>query len=278
MSVERHVTVAAVQMNSGQHAEANLAAALAGIDQAAARGAALVVLPELFTCLGRPEAIVAAAQTVPGPTTDALSGAAARCGLTLVAGSLPERSEVPGRVWNTSLVFDAQGTIRARYRKLHRFDVDLPGRVTYRESNWVAAGDEVVVVETPLGRLGLAICYDLRFPELFRQHAAAGAEWLVVPSAFAEATGRDHWEVLLRARAIENQAFVIAANQCGTHGGALTTHGHSAIVDPWGRVLAMAADRPEVITAVVDRAQLAEVRRQLPALAHRRPLPPTRIG
>jgi len=260
---------AAVQLNSREDCAANLAAATRWCEEAARRGASLVALPETFTCLGRPEAMLAAAEEIPGATSEALGRLAARLGVTLLAGSLPERAG-EGRAYNTSLLFDPQGRLLARYRKRHLFDVDLPGRVTHRESQWFAAGDDVATVDTPCGKLGLAICYDLRFPEHFRRLADAGAEVIAIPSAFTLATGRDHWEVLLRARAIENQAFVIAPNQFGQHTPALTSFGRSTIIDPWGTPLAIAADGEGLALAEINPQRLAEIRGQLPALRHRR--------
>ena len=193
------------------------------------------------------------------------AGAAAR--ITLVAGSYCEQSTVSGKGFNTSLLIGPEGTILARYRKQHLFDLDIPGQVHCRESDWLLAGDQVCATNTPCGPIGQAICYDLRFADLFRQLIDAGSEILCVPSAFMLATGRDHWEVLLRTRAIENQAYVIAPNQFGQHAPGLTTYGRSMIVDPWGTVLATAADGVGVIFAEVDRPRVAAVPKQLPALA-----------
>jgi len=268
---------AAVQMQSGEDKGANLATATRLVEQAAAAGAQLVALPELFNCLGRYETVAAQAETVPGPTSDAMAALAARLHITLLAGSIAERDAAVSNaspdaaVYNTSLLFDPDGRLLARYRKIHRFDVDLPGKVVARESQWFAAGRDVAPVATSLGTLGVAICYDLRFPELFRRLSAAAAQVIIVPSAFTLYTGRDHWEVLLRARAIENQAFVIAPNQCGRHSPQLTSYGHSAIVDPWGRVLACAPENGEaLVSSAIDLDQLAAIRKHLPALTHRR--------
>jgi len=263
---------AAVQMESGEDKAANLAAATRLIEQAAADGARLVALPELFNCFGRFETVVAQAEPIPGPTSDALGQIAARLHVVLSAGSIAERDEATGRTFNTSLLFDPQGRLLVRYRKIHRFDVELPGQVSVRESKWISAGENVAAAATSLGTVGVAICYDLRFPELFRRLASAGAEIIVIPSAFTHATGRDHWEVLLRARAIENQAYIVAPNQAGHRPPQPASHGHSAMIDPWGRVLAMADDAQHetIVTAVIDLQRLAEIREQLPALAHRR--------
>jgi len=294
-------TVAAVQMNSGESKEANYAKAGALVRRAAAEGASLVVLPEYFNCLGDRRRMSAEAEELRGPTAEWLATLARKLKITLVGGTFCERSPDATRAFNTSLTFDATGTCIATYRKLHLFDVDLPGRLTYCESSWLAPGDDVVVVDLPIGpddthdvdvgenatggltspaphgddkrswRSGLAICYDLRFPELFRLFADAAAELIVVPAAFTKTTGRDHWELLCRARALENQCFLVASNQTGRHA-ALETYGHSLVVDPWGVVLASATEEEGIVAATISRTRLDEVRAQLPALKHRRRL------
>ena len=269
--MEDQLLAAVVQMNSGADRAANCAAAGDLIAQAAGRGARLVVLPELFNCLGSSSEMLAGAEPIPGPTSTWLGELARRHQVVLVGGSICEAAAA-GRAYNTSLLFGPDGRLLATYRKLHLFDVDLPGQVTYRESAWLAAGDRVVVEDTASGRLGLAICYDLRFGRLFDALIEAGAEVLAIPSAFTAATGRDHWEILLRARAIECQAFVLAANQYGRHTPQFTTWGHSAIVDPWGRLLAEVDDGPGIAVAALDFGQLRAIRARLPALAHRRVL------
>ncbi|MBX3415542.1 MAG: carbon-nitrogen hydrolase family protein [Pirellulales bacterium] len=268
--MDERFLAAAVQLNSREDKAANVAAAQHWIEAAAAAGARLIALPEMFTCYGRREAMLAAAEPIPGPTSELLAALAERLRITLIGGSLPEAASQPGKVFNTSLVFGPEGTLLARYRKIHLFDVDLPGRVTVCESNWSLPGDSIATCPTPCGTLGQAICYDLRFPELFRELSARQVELIVVPSAFTRATGRDHWELLIRARAVENQAFLIAPNQVGHHAPGLESYGHSLIVDPWGTPLAVAADEPGLAVAEIDRARLAEIRRNLPALAHRR--------
>jgi predicted amidohydrolase len=268
---------AAVQMQSGEDKGANLATAIRLVEQAAAAGAQLVALPELFNCLGRYETVAAQAEMIPGPTSDVMAALAARLHITLLAGSIAERDSAVANtaaesaVYNTSLLFDPEGRLLARYRKIHRFDVDLPGKVVVRESQWFAAGCNVAPTTTALGTLGIAICYDLRFPELFRRLSSAAAQVMIVPSAFTQHTGRDHWEVLLRARAIENHAYVIAPNQCGRHSPQLASYGHSSIIDPWGRVLACAPEEGEaIVSSMIDLTELAAIRKQLPALTHRR--------
>ena len=265
---------AAVQMNSHENVAANVAAVTRHVEEAARRGASLVALPELFNCLGSQQAMLACAESIPGPTSDAMSRLARRLGIVLLAGSIAERGDSAdnvdgGRAYNTSVLFGPDGVELARYRKLHLFDIDLAG-LSYHESAWLLPGETTVAVETPLGKLGLSICYDLRFPELYRRLIDAGAQLLLVPSAFTLPTGRDHWQVLLRARAIENQSYIIAPNQHGEHGSALTTYGRSTIIDPWGTPLACAADGEGIILAEIDLEYLAAIRQRLPALTHRR--------
>lgn len=260
---------AVVQMNSTEDKQANLACAARLAEEAARRGASMVVLPEMFACLGRAEAMLAAGEDIPGATSDFLAKLSLRLKITLVGGSIPERSKDAERVFNTSLVFGANGALLGKYRKLHLFDVELPGGRSYRESDWSLAGESTCVLDSPIARLGLAICYDLRFGELFRILNAAGAQVVALPSAFTYATGSDHWEVLLRARAIENQCYVLAANQFGTHGEKLVTYGRSMIVDPWGIVLATAADGPGVALAEINLDRVRQVRAQMPQRLHR---------
>jgi predicted amidohydrolase len=261
---------AAIQMQSGPDVEANLARADVLVRTAADRGAALVVLPEVFTWRGLRDDEAAIPTTVPGAVSDWLCRLAADLRVLLVGGSFLERSPEARRAYNTSLLIDATGTIRASYRKMHLFDVDLPGRVTVRESDARVPGGEVVTVATDLGTIGMSICYDLRFPELYRRLASAGATIVTVPSAFTAHTGAAHWEPLLRARAIENQVYVIAPNQTGTSPHGFADYGHSMIVDPWGTVVARIDDGEGVITAEIDADLLARVRQEMPCLAHAR--------
>lgn len=268
----RKSIVGAAQMTSGPDKARNLDTAIRLVEEAAARGARLVTLPELFNCLGGSETIVSQSEPVPGPTSQAMSELAARLRIILLAGSIAERVEGSDKVFNTSLLFSPEGKQLACYRKIHLFDIDLPGQITFQESSFMQAGDRMVVTDTAIGRLGQATCYDLRFPELFRRLIAARADVLCVPSAFTLPTGRDHWLPLLRARAIENQTYVIASNQYGRNGPGIVTYGRSAIIDPWGVPLAVAADGETVITAEIDLDQQAEIRERLPALKHRRNL------
>ena len=261
---------AAVQRSSGTDRAANLSRATALIRTAAARGARLVVLPEVFAWRGPRADEPGAFETIPGTTTDMLAAVARACRIHLCIGSILEAVPGDARAFNTSCLMDADGNIVARYRKIHLFDVDLPGRVTVRESATRAPGDEPVVVLTELGVLGLSICYDLRFPELYRRLVRAGAEVLLVPSAFTFPTGAAHWEVLCRARAIESQCYVIAPDQTGRSPHGFADFGESMIVDPWGRVLARAPDGEGLVTAEIDLDYLARVRSELPSLAHAR--------
>jgi len=261
---------AVVQMTSGIDVQANLQTASRWVEAAARDGAKLIALPELFSGLGEAEKMVAQAESIPGRTSNTMAALAARLGVLLLAGSMAERDPGTGQTFNTSLLFSAEGKLLARYRKIHLFDIELAGRVSFQESRWFAAGDEVVTVATELGRLGLATCYDLRFPELFRRLADEAADVILVPSAFTLATGRDHWEVLLRARAIENQVYVVAPNQYGRHTPLMISYGRSMLVDPWGTVLATCPDGEGMAEARIDPQHAARIRRQLPALAHRR--------
>jgi predicted amidohydrolase len=229
-----------------------------------------VVLPEVFAWRGPRAEEAAHAETIPGPSTAAMAAVARETRVHLLMGSILERAADDTRSFNTSCLLSPAGELLTRYRKIHLFDVDLPGRVTVRESDARAPGDEVVVTETELGILGTSICYDLRFPELYRRQAKAGAELLLMPSAFTFTTGSAHWEVLCRARAIENQCYFLAANQTGMSPHGFADFGNSLIVDPWGAVLARAGDGEGVALAEIDRGYLARVRRELPALTHAR--------
>jgi predicted amidohydrolase len=269
MALESYVA-AAVQMSSGPDRSVNLARADGLVREAHAHGARLVVLPEVFAWRGPRTNEPENAERVPGPTTEALGALARELGIYLCAGSLLEA--VPGetRPFNTSCLFAPDGELIGRYRKLHLFDVDIPGRVSVRESETRAPGNEDVTVPTAIGTIGLSVCYDLRFPELYRRLVRAGAEILLIPSAFTFPTGAAHWEVLCRARAIENQCYVIAADQTGTSPTGVPDYGDSCIIDPWGRVLARAGDGEDVVTATIDRDYLARVRRDMPCLTHAR--------
>jgi len=259
---------AAVQMVSGPSVEANLAAAEDLIAQAKARGASLVALPEFFCLFGMRDRdkVAAGERDGDGPIQTFLSESAARHGVWLVGGSVPLLSRDPGKVTNTCLVFDAGGARVARYDKIHLFGLDTETE-RYHESVTVAAGSTTIAVDSPFGRLGLSICYDLRFPELYRR--LAPVDIIFVPSAFTATTGRAHWEILLRARAIENLAYVVAPAQGGTHANGRQTHGHTMVIDPWGRVLDCLPEGPGVVVAEIDSAERSRLRASLPALEHR---------
>ncbi len=263
------VLAACVQMRSGPDVGQNLARVEALVARAAAAGATLVATPENTTLLASPADKVRLAEPIDGPTHRALGELAARHAVWLLVGSVAERCD-DARCYNTSLLFDDQGQLRASYRKLHLFDVDLADGTRFTESAHVAPGDEVVVVDTPVGRLGLSICYDLRFPEVYRRLVDGGAEVIAVPSAFTLTTGRDHWHPLLRARAIETQCFVLAPAQEGPHGGGRHSYGHALVVDPWGTVLAECADGEGIALAEIDLGRVRSARRAIPVSAHRR--------
>ena len=261
--------VACVQMNSRADKAANVATAADLVRRAAAAGARLVVLPETWTYKGGRDGLAAAAEPVDGSSNALLAGLAAELGVYVLAGSIYETSDRPDRFFNTSVLFDPTGAPLAVYRKIHLFDA-VAGAKVYRESDDLLAGETLVSAAVDGVTVGLTICYDLRFPELYRALALRGARVLLVPAAFTEATGRDHWEVLLRARAIENGCFVVAAGQWGAHDGDRVCHGRSMIVDPWGIVLAVAADGVGLCVADLDMGAVDRVREQLPVLDHQR--------
>jgi predicted amidohydrolase len=268
--------VAVLQMRSGIDPAANARALLAGLEAAAAGGAVIVFTPEMTGLLDRDRA--RAASSIVGEEDDlvlaAAREAASRLGLWVQLGSLALRpGGGEGRYVNRGFLIDQTGAIRTRYDKLHLFDVDLPTGERWRESAAYAPGSGAVVAGTPAGRLGLSICYDMRFPDLYRALSDAGAEILAVPAAFTVPTGRAHWHILLRARAIEAGCFVIAAAQVGTHEDGRSTYGHSLVVDPWGEVLLDMGEEPGVGFAEIDLALLQDVRARIPALSHRRPIP-----
>ncbi len=248
----------------------NMATALRLIDEAADLGAKLVGLPENFAFMGRDEDRIASAETLEGPTIATLREVARRRRVHVLAGSIAEKVDDPGKTGNTSVLVSDDGEIVASYRKIHLFDVAIPDGARYAESATVAAGDRTVVAPTALGRVGLSVCYDLRFPELYRRLAQEGADILCIPAAFTLYTGKDHWEVLLRARAIENLAYVLAPAQVGRHSANRVTFGNAMVVDPWGVVLARCADGEGVCVAPVSHGRLEQVRRELPSLNHRK--------
>ena len=275
------LVIAAVQMTSGEDVEANLERARELVREAATAGALIVGLPENFAYLGsRQDHRLNIAEELPpvgadqhrdlGPILGAMRALALKAGVWLLLGGFPEKSSSANRIRNTSVLLNPEGTISAIYRKLHLFDVDVPGGKRFRESETVEPGTDVVVAPTPWGGLGLSICYDLRFPELYRAHAAKGARMIAVPSAFTLETGKDHWHVLLRARAIENQVYVMAPAQVGAHGPTRRSYGHALVVDPWGVVIAECSDQEGFALARLDFAHQDRLREALPVLKHRR--------
>jgi predicted amidohydrolase len=264
--------VAAVQLNSTPDMEHNLTRARALIQEAAGRGVELIALPEHFAYLGPEDENPPSAQPLDGPLVGEFRELARKLKVFLLLGSFPELAPGEALPFNTSVLLSPQGEILATYRKMHLFDVDLDKGPRYRESQFIQAGTEPAVAPLPGTPFtaGLAICYDLRFPELFRALSAQGADLLLLPAAFTLATGRDHWEVLVRARAMENQAYVIAPAQWGQHSPGRRSYGRALIVDPWGLILAQAPDGEGVIYARLDHDRLQRLRRELPCLNHRR--------
>ena len=263
------IRVACVQLTSRADKAANLEKTEQLVAKAAASGADVVLLPEKWNAIGGVETLHEAAETIEGgESVEAMRGWASRHGITLVGGSITERREGREKLSNTSLVFDPDGELVAVYRKIHLFDVDVGGN-RYRESEAEEPGDEAVVARLEGWPIGLTVCYDLRFPELYRILALEGAELVTVPAHFTLYTGKDHWHVLLRARAIENQNYVAAAAQIGETIPGKPSYGRSLIADPWGTVVAQAPDEETVVSAELDRERLLEVRRNLPSLANR---------
>ena len=261
---------AAVQLNSTDDYERNLEVAERLVRDAAADSARLIVLPEKWTVLGPGDAIRASAEPLDGPALTAAAAWARELGVFLVAGSIPEVVPEQAKLANTSVLFGPDGERLATYRKIHMFDVEV-GEVTYRESELEQAGDRIVLGDAEGTSVGLTVCYDLRFPELFRILAVLGVRVITVPSAFTERTGRDHWEVLIRARAIENQVFMVAAGQIGDAPPHYRSYGRSMIVDPWGVVLAQAPDTECFVATDLDFESQDRIRERLPSLRHRRP-------
>jgi predicted amidohydrolase len=274
------LAIAAVQLTSTEDVAANLERSAHLVRAAAAAGAQLIGLPENFAYLGADrDHRLSVAETLegsPGPILSAMQALARETGAWLLLGGFPERGRDGARIRNTSVLLDRDGRLAASYRKIHLFDVDVPGGRSFRESEIVEPGEPgesgagVVVAETPWGGLGLSICYDLRFPELYRAFASRGARMVAVPSAFTMETGKDHWHLLLRARAVENQVFLLAPAQFGRHGGQRQSYGHAMVVDPWGVVLAECGNHEGFALARADFAYQDQVRANLPCLTHRR--------
>jgi predicted amidohydrolase len=271
MTLPKH-KVAAIQMTSGADVEHNLSRAEALCRQAAADGARLLVLPECFAYLGPEDGKFALAEPLPdgGPILQRMRNLARETQSELVLGGFYEQTTLPRKVRNACIHLDDSGQVKAVYRKIHLFDVDLPDGTKLEESAGVEAGHEVVVSDTRAGTLGLSVCYDVRFPELYRKLVDLGATLLTVPAAFTLTTGKDHWHVLLRARAIEAQCYVIAAAQTGLHFGTRRSYGHALISDPWGCVVAECSDGEGYALAAIDPALIERVRATLPSLRHRR--------
>lgn len=263
---------AAIQMVSSPNVEANLIEAERLIGVASDTGVGLVVLPENFALMGMTEfdKLEHIENDGDGVIQNLLADAARRYSVWVVGGTMPMMASVPGKIRSSCLVFDDRGQRVARYDKIHLFDVDVPGTdEQYRESDTIEAGTEPIVLNTPFGRLGLAICYDLRFPELFRKMASGGVDIVALPAAFTAKTGIAHWEILVRARAVENLCYVVAANQGGFHLSGRQTYGRSMIVDPWGAVLGEKTSGPGYVSATIDPELLARVRGSFPVLEHR---------
>lgn len=267
-----YLTVAAIQMTSDDNVNSNLARAEKLIRQAARRGANFVALPENFAYLRSEAEEITYSQPVPGELVTQMATLAKELGIFLLAGSFPEQAE-GGKIYNSSLLFDPKGQTLAHYRKIHLFDATLADGTVLKESQYVMPGQEVVTALVNNHLVGLTICYDLRFPELYRQLTALGAEMICVPAAFTMQTGRDHWEVLLRSRAIENQVYIIAPAQFGQHSARRISYGRAMIIDPWGTVVAQASDQESVISAVIDFDYLKQLRTRMPCQQHIRLLP-----
>ena len=259
-------------MTSGCDPEANLGRAAKGLRQAAERGCKLVILPENFALLGRREADKAriAETHGDGPIQSRLAGLCRQLGIWILAGTLPIRSDDPGRPFARSILFSDRGEVCGYYDKIHLFDVEVGADEAYRESAATRPGAKPVVVQTPWGGLGLTVCYDLRFPELYRQLRRQGATLIAAPSAFTWKTGQAHWDILVRARAIENQCYLLAANQGGEHENGRRTWGHSMLVDPWGRVLEEAGEQEAVLVHELDLSEIDRLARTFPVLSHRK--------
>jgi predicted amidohydrolase len=266
------LNVAAVQLSSGSDVARNVDEAERLINVAADWGAQYVQLPEYFNYLGPFSGFERAAETIPGPTTTRMTALARSRGVTLHLGSLLEVSAVKGKFFNTSVLIGPDGELITTYRKVHLFDVNVPGAIVQRESDIIVPGDDIVVANLGEFALGLSICFDVRFPELYRALALAGADVLAIPAAFNATTGLAHWDLLVRARAVENHAFVVAATQVGTTAEGIATYGHALIVDPWGTALAEStSDEPEVLMATLDLKEVERRRSQIAVMDFRRP-------
>lgn len=263
--------MAVCQMDSKNDKKANVQSATSLLDKAGQKGADMAALPEMFTFIGNKERYRSVAEKIPGPVTEEIAGKAKEHDMWVHGGSMFEVAEEDGKVHNTTVVFDPKGKRRATYRKIHLFDVEIGEEVIAQESERVVPGDRVVSLDTELGTVGLTICYDLRFPGLFSELAERGADMIFVPAAFTKHTGKDHWETMLRTRAIETQSYVVAPGQIGDKPNSVPKYGRSLIADPWGNVIAKASDTEEVITADINFSHLNTIRKELPSLDHKRP-------
>lgn len=264
--------IAAIQMCSSHNIQENLQTAANLITQAASAGAKLVVLPEMFAIMGivASDKVAAKEKIGHGPIQNFLSEQSKRHNIWIVGGTIPIETDEAARVRATCLVYNNEGMVVKRYDKIHLFDVSVSKNETYQESDTTQPGSELAVIDSPVGKLGLSVCYDIRFPELFRCLFKRGAEILMIPSAFTAKTGEAHWELLARARAVENFSYVIGACQGGTHTNNRKTYGHSIIVDPWGKIIASLASGTGVITAEIDLEHLHKIRQSIPITAHQR--------
>ncbi|MFS0645104.1 carbon-nitrogen hydrolase family protein [Siminovitchia sp. 179-K 8D1 HS] len=262
--------VAAIQLNSQNSKKENISKAVQFIKEAAMMGAEFVVLPEYVDFIGDDSEKVKLGETIPGPTSEAFSKIAKECNIYLNCGSILERAE-NDRVFNTSILINGNGEIVKTYRKIHLYDADFEGRFSIKESDTILPGNEVVTAETSFGTIGMTICYDIRFPELFRSLALQGSKVIFVPAAFPLYTGAHHWEILLRARAIENQCYIVAAGQFGPAPPDHVEFGNSMIIDPWGTVLARAPERETIVIQDIDLDYIDQVRSKIPCFKHRKP-------
>lgn len=267
--MNRRIKLAICQMQVGNNKNENLLHAGSMVHDAAGNGARLVVLPEIFSVPYQPDIMVANAEPCPGPTTAFLAELAQREQILLVGGSFPERGD-DGKIYNTSCIFDEQGSLIGQYRKMHLFDINIPGQICFRESDSLAAGHDLQIIRHGDLVIAVIICYDIRFPELARLAALQGAQLLIVPAAFNPTTGPAHWELLMRSRAVDNQFFVAAASPARNPEASYQAWGHSLVIDPWGRILSAAGTGEQVIYAEIDISLLEKIRREMPLFEHRR--------
>jgi len=260
--------IAVIQMNSTNNKGKNIVKAKEFIDEASNKGAKLIALPEMFNFLGPNKEKLSQSETIPGPTIKCMMNKAIEHKIYILCGSILEKSKDCRKAFNTSVFLNPQGAIIAKYRKIHLFDIKIKGESFYRESATMNSGTKVVTISTDFAKLGFSICYDLRFPELYRKLTIQGAQIIFIPAAFTLQTGKDHWEVLIRARAIENQVYIIAPAQTGSHPPGEKCYGKSMIVDPWGIVIAKASDKEMIIYSEIDLLYQNKVRKEIPSLSH----------